>query len=76
MTRSDALYKNDSKRQAILITDVLSGEEQVEHYQLAAVQMYTENYARGTAIQEALRRKPELFTCFSPLSLRVDSTLS
>ena len=48
MTRSDVLNKNDGKRQAILITDVLSGEEQGEHYQLAAVQIYTENYAIGT----------------------------
>ena len=48
MTRSDALNKNDSKREAIRITAVLSGEEQGEHYQLAAVQIYTENYARGT----------------------------
>ena len=47
MTRSDALNKNDSKRLAILITAVLSGEEQGEHYQLAAVQIYTENFARG-----------------------------
>ena len=31
-----------------MITDVLSGEEQGEHYQLAVVQIYTENYARGT----------------------------
>ena len=45
---SDALNKNDSKRRAVLITAVLSGEEQEEHYQLAAVQIYTENYARGT----------------------------
>ena len=48
MTRSDVLNKNDGKRQAILITDVLSGEEQGEHYQLAAVQIYTGNYAIGT----------------------------
>ena len=48
MTRSDTLNKNDSKRQAIQITAVLSGEEQGEHYQLAAVQIYTENFARGT----------------------------
>ena len=31
-----------------MITDVLSGEEQGEHYQLAVVQIYTELYARGT----------------------------
>ena len=37
MTRSDTLNKNDSKRQAIQITAVLSEEEQGEHYQLAAV---------------------------------------
>ena len=48
MTCRDALNKNDSKRQAILVTAVLSGEEQGEHYQLAAVQIYTENFARGT----------------------------
>ena len=48
MTCRDALNKNDSKRQAILVAAVLSGEEQGEHYQLAAVQIYTENFARGT----------------------------
>ena len=49
MTRRVALNENGSKRHlAILITAVLSGEEQGEHYQLAAVQIYTENFARGT----------------------------
>ena len=48
MKRSDALVNNNGKRRAILITNVLSGEEQREHFQLAAVQICTENYARGT----------------------------
>lgn len=48
MKRSDELNKNDSKRQDVLITDVLSGEEQGEHYQLTVVQIYTEHCPRGT----------------------------
>ena len=47
MTLSDALNKNDSKRQAIQITTLLSREEQGGHYHFAAVQIYTDNYARG-----------------------------
>lgn len=39
MTRSDALNKNDSKRQAIQITVLLSEEEKGERYQLAAAQI-------------------------------------
>ena len=72
MKRSDALNKNDGKRRAILITDVLSRGEQGEHYQLAAVQSYTENYARGTrGTEENLHSSP----VFSR-SLVVDSTPS
>ena len=66
MTRSDVLNKNDSKRQAILITAVLSGEEQGEHYQFAAVQIYTENYARGTGGTE---ENLNSFRVFFPVAL-------
>lgn len=60
--RSDALNKNDGKRRAILITGVLSMEEQGERYQLAAVQSYTENYARGTrGIEENLHSSRVFF---------------
>ena len=48
MNHSEALINNDGKRRAILITNVLSGEEQGEHFQLAAVQICTEKYSRGT----------------------------
>ena len=71
MKRSDALNKNNSKRQAVLITDVqqlLSGEEQGEHYQLAVVQIYTENYARGTGGTEINVNSSRvfcLFVCFT-----------
>ena len=72
MTRSYALNKNDSKRHAILIADVRSGEEQGERYQLASVQIYTENYARGTEGTEENLNSPRVFS----LSLVVDSTPS
>ena len=62
MTRSDALNKNDSKRQAIRITAALSGEEQREHYQLAAVQIYTESYARGSGGSEENLNSSRVFS--------------
>ena len=71
MKRSDSLNKNDSKQQAVLITDVLSGEEQGEHYQLAVVQIYTELYARGTGGTE-INLNSSCF--FFSLTVVVDST--
>ena len=50
--RSGALNRNVGKRRAILITAVLSRVEQGEHCQLAAVQIYSENYTRGTVATE------------------------
>ena len=72
MKRSDALVNNDGKRQAILITNVLSGEEQGAHFQLAAVQICTENYARGTGGAEENVHSSRVFS----RSLVVDSTPS
>ena len=63
---------NDGKRRAILITNVLSGEEQGEHFQLAAVQICTENYARGTGGTEENLHSSHVFS----RSLVVDSTPS
>ena len=68
MKRSDALNKNDSKQQAVLITDVLSGEEQGENYQLAVVQIYTERYARGTGGTEVNLNSSRVFFFFLPYS--------
>ena len=73
MKRSDSLNKNDSKQQAVLITDVLSGEEQGEHYQLAFVQIYNERYARGTGGTEVNLSSSRVF--FS-LTLVVELTPS
>ena len=70
MTRSYALNKNDSKRQASLIPDVRSGEDQGERYQLASVQICTENYAGGTGGTEENLNSSRVFL----LSLVVDST--
>ena len=72
MKLSNALINNDGKRRAILITNVLSGEEQGEHYQLAAVQICTENYARGTGGSEENLHSSRVFS----RSLVVDSTPS
>ena len=73
MKRIDPLNKKGSKGQAILITAVMSGEEQVEHYQFAAVQIYTENYARGRGGTE---ENLNSFRVFFSRGLVVDSTPS
>ena len=70
MKRSGALINSDGKRRAILITNVLSGKEQGEHFQLAAVQICTENYARGTGGTEGNLHSSRVFSH----SLVVDST--
>ena len=62
MTRSDALNKNDSKRQSIRVTAALSEEKQREHYQLASVQIYTESYARGTGGSEENLNSSRVFS--------------
>ena len=67
------MINNDGKPRGILITNVLSGKEQGEHDQLAAVQICTESYARGTGGTE--ENLLTFFTCFSR-SLVVDSTPS
>ena len=72
MTRSDALNKNDSKRQeAILITGVRSWEEQGEQSFGCSANL-TEKYARGTGSLQSPGKTN--FTCFF-LSLVVNSTL-
>ena len=56
-----------------MITDVLSGEEQGEHYQLAVVQIYNERCARGTGGTEVNLSSSRVF--FS-LTLVVELTPS
>ena len=60
--RSGALNRNVGKRRAILITAVLSRVEQGEHCQVAAVQIYTENYTRSTVATEENLSSSRLFS--------------
>ena len=66
MTRSDALNKNDSKRQAILITGVRSWEEQGEQSFGCGANL-TEKYARGTGSLQT--RENQFYICFFSLAL-------
>ena len=50
-----------------MITDVLSGEEQGEHYQLAVVQIYNERYARGTGGTEVNLSSSRVFFSLTPV---------
>ena len=72
MTRSDALNKYDSKRQAVLITGVRSWEEQGEQSFGCGANL-TEKYARGTGSLQSQGKTNFTYVFF--LSLVVNSTL-